>query len=119
MLHLSFARRGKSASRKRLRKHQPSAKKWVTRRLFIEPLEARVVPSTLTTDRPAYAPGQTAMLELNGFQDAETVKLQVLRTDDHIGTRSATPMWTVSTDDPSADAAGGDNEAARVVYYTL
>src|SRR6516164_3612287 len=64
------------------------------RRLYLEPLESRIVPSAiLTTDKTAYAPTDPAVFTGSGFQAGETVDLSVVRSD---GTNYA--PWTVADD---------------------
>jgi hypothetical protein len=75
------------------------------------------VPSTLVADKTTYAPGETAVLHLFGLQTAETVALQVVRTDGATGTTQAGPTW-LATDGGVGDFDGAA-DGQMTVYYTL
>src|SRR5438105_4484911 len=83
MFFLSFSlvsRFVEPRNRKRARRSAP-----LTRRLsydcLFERLEDRVVPSTLTTNKQAYAPTDLAILTADGFQPGETVNFTVVRSN--------------------------------------
>src|SRR4051794_17609301 len=81
--------RGPFSSRGGGRRPAPALKKAVLP-LRLEQLEDRRLLATAVTDaatasvftdKPDYAPGETALINATGFQAGETVRLQVTRTD--------------------------------------
>src|SRR5207244_8245791 len=79
----------------------------LTRRLsydcLFERLEDRVVPSTLTTNKQAYAPTDLAILTADSFQPGETVNFTVVRSN-------GTPFTNFSiADGGTGDQDGGAN----------
>jgi hypothetical protein len=92
-------------------------KKRPAHRWFFEQLEVRIVPSTLTTDKAVYAPTETAVLQLSGFQSGETVALQVVRTDGNTGSRQTSPQW-LAVDGGAGDFDGTAN-GQLTVHYTV
>jgi Ca2+-binding RTX toxin-like protein len=54
--------------------------------------------ATVSTDRPDYAPGSTAVIGGSGFAAGETVTLQVLHIDGRPNTDASHTPWTVTAD---------------------
>src|SRR5262249_34942829 len=75
-------------------RRRPRAAKSLSRRVsyscFFEQLEPRWVPSTLTSDKVAYAPTDVALFTAAGFQPGETVNLSVIGNNG--SAYSATPV---------------------------
>jgi hypothetical protein len=90
-----------------------SLRRPLSRRLNVEQLESRTLmssgPTTLSTDKPDYAPGTTAIISGTGFQVGETVQLQVLHTDGLPNSGPDHAPWDVTdgyTGPAYMDAAG-------------
>lgn len=61
------------------------------RRLYLEQLEDRIVPSAaLMTDQFDYTPGSTAVISGSGFQPGETIQLNVVGTNGTNSSRTLT-----------------------------
>jgi hypothetical protein len=74
--------------------------------LHAEMLENRVLLSAwVVTDKPDYAPGQTAVIDAGGFAVGETVALQVVHHDGAHGDDGAHQPWFV-TDGGTGDLDG-------------
>src|SRR5262249_31754190 len=102
--------------RRRSRKARTSSKSRLGRKLAFEVLEDRTLLSALLwTDKPGYAPGETAVLTGTDFQVGETVNLHVVRGDnttyapwsitdggagdlDGVANGSITTSWTLPSD---------------------
>jgi hypothetical protein len=85
-------------------------------RLAFEQLEARVALSSLVSpNETAYAPGETALFALRGFQKGETVDVQVLHTD---GT-PFTGSGLISVRDGGAGDLDGVVNGNLLVSYVL
>jgi hypothetical protein len=117
MVHLPFrlAKLAKTITPARRDKNVLSAKKRLTRRLFFERLEDRVVPSTLAADKAVYAPTETATLQLSGFQVGETVALQVVQVDSDTGLAHTSPRW-LAVDGGPGDFDGTANGQLTVPF---
>jgi Concanavalin A-like lectin/glucanases superfamily/PKD domain/Matrixin len=85
-----------------------SALRWPFRRslpLSLEQLESRVLPSvTVSTSKPHYAPGETAVITASGFQVGEAVEFQVRHTDGSSDAGAAYQPWQV------IDGGAGDED---------
>ncbi len=70
--------------------------------------------ATVTTDKEDYAPGSTVQITGSGFQNNETVQLQVLRTDIPENSGEEHDPWTVTN-----DASGNFQTTWYVTYDEL
>src|SRR4051794_21494252 len=86
--------------------------------MTLEYFEERVLPSAVVwTDKPAYAPGETAVIKGAGYQPGEAVALQLTRSDgalysaapvtdggagdlDGVADGNLTTRWTLPGDSP-------------------
>ncbi len=85
-----------------------STRRLDSRRLFLEGLEDRALLATVVTDKPDYAPSETALITASGYQPGETVKFQVLHIDGTPNTGNGHDPWNVQ-DGSAADLDGQVN----------
>ncbi|MCI0359861.1 MAG: hypothetical protein L0211_15395, partial [Planctomycetaceae bacterium] len=72
--------------------------------------------ATLVTDKPDYAPGETALLTASGYQIGETVKFQVLHIDGTPNTGNGHDPWNV-VDGGAGDLDGLANGNVKTTWY--
>lgn len=112
-----LTRRNEKTAAKARRRREERLRAWRRHRWSFEQLEARVTPSTILTDKPVYAPTETATIQLGGFQAGETVVFQIFRTDGDTGLMHASPIW-LAVDGGAGDADGVAN-GQLTVHYTF
>ncbi|MGI8981137.1 MAG: DUF7507 domain-containing protein, partial [Pirellulaceae bacterium] len=86
------------------------------RTFFLERLEDRSLLATVMTDKPDYAPGETADVSASGFQIGEAVQFQVLHTDGTPNTGNGHHPWSVVDGGPT-DLDGQANGNILTAWY--
>ncbi len=100
----------------RRRSRQTAASVRQNRRLFLESLEDRALLAAVVTDKPDYAPAETALISATGYQLGETVKFQVLHIDGTPNTGGGHDPWNVQ-DGGSGDLDGAVNGSIKTSWY--
>src|SRR5262245_47921880 len=86
------------------------------RKLLLEHLEDRLVPSAVWTDKPDYAAGETAIISGSGYLPGETIQLQVVRTDGLPDYPQGNQPWQV-TDGGAGDLDGAINGNFQTTWF--
>src|SRR5262249_57881138 len=82
----------------------------------VEGLESRLVPASVVTDLPDYAPGSTALITASGYRVGETLQFQVLHTEGDPYSSANHDPWFVR-DGGAGDLDGAADGRVQTSWY--